>query len=727
MKKLRTIHAAHPCRPSPILGAALAAASLIPAAASADDGEKSLAPVTVQDERIDEGKGYQGGVTRIGKLPQLPKDVPQALTVVSEALIEDKNADTLKEALRNVAGLSFNAGEGGRIGDNMTLRGFSSFGDLYLDGIRDVAQYNRETFNIEQVEVLRGSAAMLFGRGQAGGVINQASKEPGLKNKGSVTATAGSYDYKRLTADVNQVLDDTVALRLNAMKTDAGSSRDHVGSEREGFAPTLRFGIGTDNEITLAHYYLNTHNTLDYGVPFFNNKPLDVPASRFYGTTADYEDNTTHITTLTYRHSTSDDSEIKTILRHADYTRDLWGVAPRLQSGTTVITDNTAINRTRQARGGHEATWTSQTDYTGKFDTGPLRHETLVGLELLQERAGRWTYGAGVAATPATTVGDPNASPALPAGYGSQVRSAINRYQGLTTGIYAQDTVEFLPGWKVLLGLRHDRMDAQYSNGAEVEFGEWSYRTGLSWQPTELQHYYLAFSDSFNPTADLYQFTTTTTPAPAERSKTLELGAKWELFEGDLSLRSSLYRSEKEWERNTDIESAANAPTLANPYPNLLTRRRHTTGLELEAAGRITPRWEVFFGWALLDARIDAAKPGGSKAVEGMRPRNTPPFTYSLWTTYRLPAGWRVGGGVEGKGARQAYGIPNGTAIPTVNVAPGYQRWDAMASYEQAKYLVKLNVLNLFDQRYYESVYENGGHVVPGTSRAAQVTVEYKF
>lgn len=727
MNSPNTARPAQRRHPAPFLGVALAAATLIPPAATAADGEKSLPPVTVQDERIDEGKGYQGGVTRVGKLPQLPKDVPQALTVVSEALIEEKNADTLKEALRNVAGLAFNAGEGGRIGDNMTLRGFSSFGDLYLDGIRDVAQYNRETFNIEQVEVLRGSAAMLFGRGQAGGVINQASKEAGLKNTGSVTTTVGSNDYKRLTADVNQVLDDTVALRINAMKTEAGSSRDHVNSEREGFAPSLRFGIGTGHEVTLAHYYLQTHNTLDYGVPFFNNKPLDVPANRFYGTTSDYEDNTTHISTLTYRHSTSDDSEFKTVLRHADYTRDLWGVAPRLAGGIVTITASTPITRSRQARGGHEETWTSQTDYSNQFDTGPVHHETLVGLELLQERAGRWTYGAGVAATPATTVGNPDASPALPAGYGNQARTGINRYSGLTTGLYAQDTVALLPGWKVLLGLRHDQMDAAYSNGARVDFGEWSYRTGLSWQPTDLQHYYLAFSDSFNPTADLYQFTTTASPAPAERSRTLELGAKWELFDGDLSLRSSIYRSEKEWERNTDVESAANAPTPANPYPNLLTRKRHTNGLEFEAAGRITPRWELFFGWALLDARIDEAKPGGNKAAEGMRPRNTPPFTYSLWTTYRLPAGWRVGGGVEGRGARLAYGIPNGTAIPTVNEAPGYRRWDAMVSYEQAKYLIKLNVLNLFDRRYYESVYENGGHVVPGTTRAAQVTVEYKF
>jgi len=691
------------------------------------EADQTLPTVNVVSDAERDNKGYQGGVTRIGKLPQLPKDVPQALTVVGEALIEDRNADTLKEALRNVAGLSFNAGEGGRIGDNMTLRGFSSFGDLYLDGIRDVAQYNRETYNIEQVEVLRGSAAMLFGRGQAGGVINQASKAPGLMTRGSVTASAGTEGYGRLTADLNQVFGDNAAIRVNAMKTDAGSTRDHVESEREGVAPTLRWGIGTANEFSLGHYYLRTHNTLDFGVPFFDRRPLDVPGNRFYGTTSDYEDNETHISTASWQHRFSRDLDLRTVLRHAEYTRDLWGTVPRLPAGTTVITPTSPINRGRQARGGEEATLTSQTDLSARFATGALKHEVLAGVELMHEEAARWTYGAGVTATPATTVGNPNASPVLPVGFGSRVRANVNSYTGFTRGLYVQDSVEFSRGWKLLLGARHDSMDAEYSNAAKVDFGEWSYRSGLSWQPSELQHYYLAFSDSFNPTADLYQFTTTVSPAPAERSRTLELGAKWELFDGDLSLRSSLYRAEKEWERNTDVESAANTPTVANPYPNLLTRQRHTNGFELEAAGRLSRRWEVFAGLALLQAQIDRAKPGGSKAVEGMRPRNAPPYTYSLWSTYRLDGGWRVGGGVEGKGARIAYGIPNGTAVPRPNIAPRYQRWDAMLAYEQPRYTLKANVLNVFDRRYYESLYENGGHVVPGTQRTLQTSVEFKF
>lgn len=705
------------------LGALATSMLLAPLGALAAD-ETTLPQVNVQDERYDDTPdGYQGGTTRVGKTDQLAKDVPQAVSIVSQQLIEETNANTLKEALRHVSGLTFNAGEGGRIGDNIMLRGFYSFGDLYLDGIRDVAQYNRETFNLEQVEVLRGSAAMLFGRGQAGGVINQASKQPLAQNRAEVALTGGTDSYRRGTADVNHVLGRHVAARINVMKTDAGSTRDHVESEREGAAPSITFGIGTDHRLTLAHYYLKTDNTPDYGVPYFDLRPLDVPKDRFYGTTEDYERNRTNISTATYQFSIAPHSTLRTVLRHADYTRDLWAVAPRLAPGATAetVADGSAIvNRQRQARGGEERTWSSQTDFTGQFATGPFRHEVLVGLELLDEAAGRWSYTAVAgAAAPPTTVGNPDASPLLPGSYGNRIKNNVVTYDGFTWAPYVQDMVQILPGWKVFAGARWDDLEADYSSGARVSYGEWSYRAGISHQPSEFRHYYLAWSDSFNPTADLYQFTPDSVVWPAERSRTFELGAKWELLDGDLSLRTSVYRTEKDWERNNDIETAGRNP--------LLTRRRHTDGLEVEAAGRLTDRWELFAGVALMRSRIDTARPDGNPAVEGMRPRNAPGYTYNLWTTYAFDHGWKIGGGVEAKGERLTYGIPGGTAPVTPNTVPSYRRWDAMLAYEQRQYEIRLNVLNAFDKHYYESVYENGGHVIPGTGRVVQLVSELRF
>ena len=685
-----------------------------------------LPTVGVKGQPTGDEPAYQAVKTGTGKLPQALRDIPQAVTVVTNKLIQDKNADTLKEALRNVSGLTYNAGEGGRIGDNMLLRGFYTFGDTYMDGIRDVAQYNRDTFNLEQVDVLRGSGSMLFGRGQAGGVINQVSKQAFLSNRSNATATTGTGGYQRASADVNHVVGQDAALRLNVMKTSGGSTRDEVKTNREGFAPTLRLGIGTADEIELSLFYLRTHNTPDYGVPFFNQRPINVPGSTFYGTTSDYEDNTTKMFTASYQHIFADDSKLKTVLRWADYTRDLLVSVPRLNSTTligcpatapTSISDSSILCRSRNSRGGAENTWTSQTDYTTQFNTGTLKHDVLAGVELLHENAGRWSYSG--TAAPVTLVGNPDHNPVLPSDYTSRNKTGINTYSGNTIALYAQDMVEFTRGWKVLGGIRRDQLSASYSNGANVKFGEQSYRTGLLYQPSNYASYYLGYSDSFSPTADLYQFTSSTTVYPAERSKVLELGAKWDLYEGDLSLRTTLYRADKQWERNTDVDSAQTA--------TILTKQRRTHGLEFELAGRLSPKWEVFSGVAFMQARILEQAPGRSDAYVGMRPRNTPAYTYNLWTTYKLGDGWKIGGGIEGMGSRTGYGLSTTSGAPVVNVIPHYVRVDGLIAYEQKAYSVKLNLFNLLNRKYHASIYENGGHAVPGTGRSAQVTLGYKF
>ncbi|MGL4409180.1 MAG: TonB-dependent receptor [Zoogloea sp.] len=724
------------------LGALLFGFALSPAAHAAEEPVKTLTPVQVTDsaEKPSAANSYQGQTTKVGKLKQLPKDVPQGLTIVTEKLMEDRNQTTLKDALSNVAGLTFNAGEGGRIGDNMNLRGFYSFGDLYMDGIRDTAQYNRDTFNLQQVDVLRGSGSMLFGRGQAGGVINQVSKEAMLYDINEVSTTIGTHDYKRVTADVNRALSDTAAFRVNLMKTDAGSTRDFVRSERDGFAPTLRWGIGTANEFSISHFYLKTHNTPDYGVPFYRNRPLGVSANTFYGTRYDYEDNDTNMTTGSYTHRFDDGSELKSVLRFANYVRDLWAAQPQLRtawtspnacSGTvTNLTGSSLICRSIKARGAEEDTITSQTDYTTKFSTGSLKHEALVGMEFLKENLSRWSYSTTGIAIPATTVSNPDASaPGLGVMYGHTNRSAINRYRGDSRAFYAQDSIEFIKNWKMLVGVRQDELRADYetpTSGYKLHYAEKSYRSGLMYQPTDESSYYLAWNDSFNPTADLYQLDSSNAYKP-ERSRTTELGAKWELFDGNLSLRTAVYRATKFWERNTDLESTG----------GLLSKKRHTDGIELEAAGRITSKWEVFGGWTLMDSVIDTpgytynsatgAVTQHNANLKGMRPRNVPRYTYNLWSTYKLSGGWRIGAGMEGKGNRLAYGIGAGTTAITPNVAPSYNRVDAMIAYEQPKWSARLNVLNVFDKRYYESIYENGGHAVPGTERAIQLTTTFKF
>lgn len=720
------------------LGAALMAASLNTLAQqpAAADKEKTLSTVNVQADADIPRDGMRATVTRVGKTLQDPHDIPQAVTTVTNKIMEEQQVGSLREALRNVSGLTFNAAEGGRSGDNMMLRGFYTFGDMYLDGMRDTAQYNRETFNLEQVDVLRGSAAMLFGRGQAGGVINQVSKTPLLTDRHKLTASLGSDDYLESTGDFNKRLGQTAAIRVNVMHRDEGGWRSNptTGAEpevhREGLAASLGLGISTDDEFLFSHIVTTTDDKPDYGVSFDNNtrKPTTVfPANYYWGVDKNFDESETRITTATYTHRFSPKSEWRTQLRYADYERSYWARTPSAtdapgSNGLNGVSTNAGPTRTMDYE-----TLALQTDFSNKFKAWGMKHEFLAGAEYLHEDS----FRHGLQNLGGTTAGNPPVfQPYVASTTGTPVRFDSDSY-----AVYLQDTVEFVPKWKATLGLRHDEMDATYSSATSpsLKYGELSTRAALSYHPGEDTHYYLGYSDSFSPTADLYQLTVT--PLPPERSQVLELGAKWMLFEGDLALRAALYRVEKEWERNTDLESTA----------AVLTKKRRTDGLELEAAGRVNDNWEIFAGLALMDATIlevaENVNAGtgvitvANAGYKGQRARNTPKYTFNLWTTYKLAGGWKIGGGVEAKGDRYGYNPSGAGAIPTLpggttfhpNTAPAYARWDAMVAYEQKKWTLRLNIQNLFDKTYFDSIYDNGGFTVPGTKRKFILTGEYKF
>lgn len=319
--------------PALSLGAALIA-GLFGTVNAAFAEERTLAPVTVK-AAAEPQDGYMATKTLVGKVVQDPQDIPQAITTITRSLMEEQDANSLREALRNVSGLSFNAAEGGRSGDNMLLRGFYTFGDIYRDGIRDTAQYNREVFNLEQVDVLRGAASMIFGRGQAGGVINQVSKTPMLYGINTASAAVGSYNYLEAKGDLNQRIGETTAFRVNFMAREEGSDRSNPvnGSspeiKRGGVAPSIAFGLGTPHEVTLS-YYLNTADRPDYGVPFnaATKRPNQdyAKAGAYWGNDQNFDDSATNIGTLNYLFKIAPDTQWRTVVRAANYKRSYWAV-----------------------------------------------------------------------------------------------------------------------------------------------------------------------------------------------------------------------------------------------------------------------------------------------------------------------------------------------------------------------------------------------------------------
>lgn len=237
--------------------------------AATTTAEKTLTPVVVKEKALaPEGKdSLRATQTGIGKGKQALRDIPQSITVVTEKLIDDRNLDTLKEALHNTAGISFLAAEGGE--EDIRLRGFSlaATGDIFVDGMRDPAFYDRDTFNNDRIELLRGSASMLFGRGSTGGAVNQVTKQPRLINENSVDVTVGSHNYKRAVGDFNIQTGENAALRITAMATKADNNGSGSSIDKKGLAVNYRLGIGTKDEFSVGLYYLNNNNGMNYGLP----------------------------------------------------------------------------------------------------------------------------------------------------------------------------------------------------------------------------------------------------------------------------------------------------------------------------------------------------------------------------------------------------------------------------------------------------------------------------
>lgn len=756
--------------PQPATAASAAASSAAPAAPAApaasvaqDKAAGVVMPtIKARATAIREGKdSVQAVTTSIGKGTQELRDIPQSVTVVTERLIDDRNLDTLKEALHNTAGISFQAAEGGE--EDIRLRGFSlnSTGDIFVDGLREPAFFERDTFNYDRLEVLRGSASMLFGRGSTGGAVNQVNKVPLLFGRNEVDLTVGNGKYARATADLNVRTGEDAALRVNLMKTDADNWGNFV--DKQGAAATYALGIGTRDEFSLGLYYLDNHNGVNYGMPWLppsapynaNTNPtgtqnrvlLPVDPKTYYAAASDSSDGGAKYGTLSHIHRFGQGSELKTVLRKAKFDRDLRASAIRFCTQSTAnpecpnattdpvtaenIGPNTILTRGNNVKIQQLDTLNLQTDYSGRFNLGGMKHSVQAGVDYAHEEFVNFR-GAPIT-KPKTTIGRPNDGGGIDE---SQRVTFVDRsFDAKALGAYAQDLVQIAPHWKVLGGLRWDRFEGSYdapqliaANGTITPAAHrarkdslWSKRLGVLFQPTAFQSYHLSYGTSFNTSGDTYQYDALGANTPPEGSKNFELGGKLDLADGNLSLRFALFHSIKTNERNRDADTV-------NATNYVLSGERHASGLELDVAGRITPAWEVFASYAFIpDAKIDKGAynitAGQYQSLQGervgARPGGTPRHSGTVWTTYKLGSSWRIGGGIN---ARSADSPPLVEAFK----APAYVTADLMAEYALSEDLLfKLNVTNVTNKLYADMLYR--GHYIPGKPRTIQLTTSYRF
>jgi catecholate siderophore receptor len=725
------------------LGAMLLAGSLSSAAfaqATPPAGATATLPtVTVQDSALDGATNSKTQLratrTEIGKGNQELRDIPQSVTVMTEKLMQDRNMDDFREVLRATAGVTFQAGETGE--EDVRLRGFSlgQAGDIYRDGMRDAPLYERDTFNDDRVEVIKGSASMLFGKGSTGGVVNQASKQPFLMDQHEVNVTAGTGSLVRLQGDFNFKTGENAALRLNVMGHDA---KNWGAKQRKfGIAPTFRWGIGTRDEFSVGLYYLDIEGRSSYSHPWIiTNNQINptLKAKNFYGLTGDHLDTSAKYATLGHTHRFDNGGELKTRLRAGQYERDLLGSTIGFAAATrptivSDITDATQLTRGSKGRIGKSDVILLQSDYGNTFELGGKKHHVLTGIDFYDEDARR-NNNYPLPATPArpnTTVGTPNDGAWVPDARATPV--PYNTFKARSIGAYLQDTIALNDTFKFVGGIRFDHFKASYRNADGSLSNErtdnmWSPRLGLLYQPSDTASYYVSYGQSFNTSGDAYQFgvsvganTSRSARTPPEKSRNFEIGGKWDLFDKRALAGVALFYSEKYNERNTDPDSAA--------MQELLSGKRHAAGMEFNFAGRITPAWEVFWNHTWIPkARIDKSNvvlsaAGTGSQVEGDRPGLTPRNSGSVWTTYRVLPQLRLGLGANYRSSQN----PDGQRTYK---AKGFMTFDAMVEYAfTEKTTLKLNVTNLTNKLYADALYR--GFYAPGAPRRVEVTLKTLF
>ncbi len=666
----------------------------------------------------------------IGKGNQALRDIPQSVTVMTERLIDDRNLDDFRDVLRTTAGVTFQAGETGE--EDVRLRGFSLWqaGDIYTDGIRDGALYERDTFNNDRVEVLKGSASMLFGKGSTGGVVNQVSKQPFLLDQHEVTTTLGTGRETRLTGDFNFMTGEDSAFRLNAMVHEENNHGATVS--KRGIAPTYRWGIGSRNEFSVGLYHLESEGQPNYNHPWFVQDGIiqpTLPARNYYGLASDHLDTSADYITLSHTHRFDRQNSLTTRVRHGSYERDLLASVIRFGqtdgAATTInnLGPNTILTRSPKGRIGTSDTTQIQSDFVGTFNGLGKKHDLLAGVDIYQEDAKRANNFAGPSSGLTTTVGTPNDGDTF-----ADARGAVpfNTFDARNLGLYVQDTVNLNSTVKLIGGLRYDNFKATYltNTGVANEVSEnlWSPRVGATFQPDDNTSYYVSFGTSFNTSGDTYQFSpgapnTKDANTPPEKSRNLEIGGKFEIFEKRASLGAALFYSEKYNERNTDPDTASTQ--------QLLSGKRHAAGMEFNLAGRITPKWDIFYNHTWMpSAKIDKSNvalnaTGTGAQVQGDRPGLTPRHSASLWTTYMVLPKLRIGGGLNYRGKQNPEGARHVQADSFVT-------FDAMAEYTITETTtLKLNVTNLTDELYADSLYR--GFYVPGAARTVQLTLKKLF
>lgn len=631
--------------------------------------------------------------------------VPQAIDSVKTSNVLDYGINSLGEALSGIPNVSSTADT--RF-DSLRIRGFDASNDFYLDGIRDDSQYVRDLHNIERIEVLKGPAAVLYGRGSQGGIINRVSKMPQFGRQSSIQAQGGSEDFRSLYADLSTDPSDTISLRLNMGNEDKNSFRDNVSGNRQLFAPSMSWQITPDLNWLVQYEYSRYNRTPDRGIPSINGRPADVSRGTSYGGKNDYIDDKTQNLRSRLSYELSENWQ----LRH---TLGVFKLDSEFEN-TYLTGYNPITNRVdRQSWQQDMSTRNifNNLEIEGGFDTFGLEHRLLTGLEIGSQRRDPKLFKA--LSAPSVDLYNPDRNLRTT---GAMPTFSDSHTEVESQGLYVQDQIRFNDQWQVLAGLRYDRFDIESTNylkktdrTEDRQSHSTSPRLGVVWTPLENHSFYASWTKTFSPVGGgLIGITPgaagNTNDLSPELTKQKEIGVKSDWMGDRLSTTLAVYELELYNRRTKDP---------LNPTITLLSGLQRSRGIELTASGKLGGNWYMRGGIGLQDATVVKDNNGlEGKRINGVAKRNG-----SLFITWKPEMGWYAETGLTLVGQRYADNM-------NTTVLPGYGRWDALAGYREKDWDVSGALTNLTDHYYYESA-TSAAQIMPGEPRSLVMTGTYKF
>ncbi len=646
------------------------------------------------------------------------RDIPQTVNVVPQSVIKDQGATSLEDVLKNVPGIGLSNGDGQR--DQITIRGFSAIGDIFVDGFRDDALYYRDLSNIERVEVIKGPAAVLYGRGSSGGLINNVSKKPNFSPLQEVGVSFDSEGQRRTQFDAgwaDQQMGDK-AFRVTGAFEDSDTFRDDGYIDRKAIAPSAYFRLSDDLELNLGATYLYDKRLIDFGIPALGGRPVDVDRDKRFGSgdpDQDYARSEVFTLTAGVDYQISDALSLSNNTRYYRYDLDRNNTLADSSPTRFVTAPNgellVKLNRGNVAR--DEYGIFNQTELKQELQLAGMQHNLLYGVELGHQDKFQRNYSQNnVARVPVYR----DALVVVPEHANSLSAKGTNFQE--TAGTYLQDMIELNEQWKALLGVRYDIFGQEYDDdrAANVDLDRtdktWSPRAGLVFQPDQVQSYYVSVSRGYQPSGEVFAVSTANADLEPEETTNYEVGSKWDLLDGRLAVTTAVFRLERTNMKTSDP---------LNPSLLILAGEQRTDGFEATFSGQLSDKWQLYGGYAYLDAEItESNSKTNGVANEGQTPTLTPQNSANLWLVRQLAPRWRLGMGAN-------YVDERYTTLDNVTVMPSYTTFDAALMYDEPTWDAALRLTNLANKEYYASAHGSVDLITPGAPRTLELSANYRF